>query len=110
MSGRFRPGEKITIRALAAALNISITPAREALANLAAEGVLDISESGTISIPSLDERRVRELANLRERLEGLAAREACKNLSDRDVEKLKSLHAKLVSANLERGFRRRYPN
>ena len=42
MSGRFRPGEKITIRALAAALNISITPAREALAILAAEGVLDI--------------------------------------------------------------------
>jgi DNA-binding GntR family transcriptional regulator len=104
MSGRFRPGEKITIRALAAALNISITPAREALANLVAEGVLDVSDSGTISIPSLNKERVLELASLRECLEALAAREACKNLSDKDVEHLERLHAKLVKAHSERDY------
>lgn len=104
MSGRFRPGEKITIRALAAALNISITPAREALANLVAEGVLDVSDTGTISIPSLNKERVLELARLRESLEGLAAREACKKLSDRDIEHLGRLHAKLVDAHSERDY------
>jgi DNA-binding GntR family transcriptional regulator len=104
MTGRFRPGEKITIRALAAALNISITPARDALANLVAEGVLDVSDSGTISIPSLNKERVLELAKLRECLEALAAREACKNLIDRDVEHLERLHTKLVNANSERDY------
>lgn len=104
MSGRFRPGEKITIRALAAALNISITPAREALANLVAEGVLDVAESGTISIPSLDKERVVELTRVRECLEGLAAREACKNLTEKDIEHLQRLHEKLVAANAERDF------
>src|SRR5579862_5716035 len=104
MSGRFRPGEKITIRALAAALNISITPAREALANLVAEGVLDVSESGTISIPSLNKDRVLELTRLRECLEGLAAREACKNLTEKDIEQLERLHKKLVDAHEERDY------
>jgi len=104
MSGRFRPGEKITIRALAAALNISITPAREALANLVAEGVLDVSGSGTISIPSLNEARVQELAKLRESLEALAAREACRNLSDRDLEHLERLHGRLVKAHADRNY------
>jgi DNA-binding GntR family transcriptional regulator len=104
MSGRFRPGEKITIRALATALNISITPAREALANLVAEGVLDVTEAGTISIPSLTKERVVELASLRECLEALAAREACKHLSDKDIEHLERLHAKLVKAHSERDF------
>jgi DNA-binding GntR family transcriptional regulator len=104
MSGRFRPGEKITIRALATALNVSITPAREALANLVAEGVLDISESGTISIPSLDKKRVRELVNVRESLEGLAAREACKHLTNEDLEKLESMHEKLEKANADRDY------
>ncbi len=104
MSGRFRPGEKITIRALAAALNISITPAREALANLVAEGVLDVSDAGTISIPSLTKKRVLELASLRECLEALAAREACKNLSNKDLEQLERLHAKLVKAHVGRDY------
>jgi DNA-binding GntR family transcriptional regulator len=104
MSGRFRPGEKITIRALAAALNISITPAREALANLVAEGVLDVADSGAISIPSLNTERVLELAKVRESLEALAAREACKNLSEKDIEQLKRLHVKLVAAHSEREY------
>jgi len=104
MSGRFRPGETITIRALAAALNISITPARDALANLVAEGVLDVTDSGTISIPSLTKERVLELASLRECLEGLAAREACKNLNEKDVDQLKRLHAELVKAHSERDY------
>jgi len=104
MSGRFRPGEKITIRALAAALNISITPAREALANLVAEGVLDVADSGAISIPSLTTERVLELAKVRESLEALAAREACKNLSEKDIEQLRRLHEKLADAHSEREY------
>ena len=38
MSGRFEPGEKLTIRGLSAQLNISPTPIREALRRLGAEG------------------------------------------------------------------------
>lgn len=104
MSGRFRPGEKITVRALAAALNISITPAREALANLIAEGVLDMSKTGTVSVPSLTKERVRELTKLRECIEGLAAREACKNLTEKDIQHLSRLHEKLVEADSARDY------
>ncbi len=104
MSGRFRPGEKITVRALAAALNISITPAREALANLIAEGVLDMSETGAVSVPSLTKERVQELTKLRECIEGLAAHEACKNLTEKDIQHLSLLHERLVEANAERDY------
>ena len=70
ISGEFMPGETVTIRALASTLNISIMPAREALVNLAAEGVLDLKDNRSLSIPSLTPKWVREIERIRVCLAG----------------------------------------
>lgn len=99
MAGRFRPGEKLTIRAVASALGVSLTPAREALYNLASEGALELAANGSVHIPTLTAERVRELTKIRTALEGLAAREAATAISDADIARAEKLNARLVKAD-----------
>lgn len=69
MHGELPPGQAITLRGLAAQHNVSMTPAREAVRRLAAEGALTISSSGRVSTPELTPERIEELASIRALLE-----------------------------------------
>lgn len=69
MSGAIDPGVALTIRGIAAEFPVSMTPAREAVRRLAAEGALSLSASGRISTPVLSNERIEELAALRALLE-----------------------------------------
>ena len=100
MAGRFQPGEKLTIRAVASALDVSLTPAREALYNLMSEGVLDSGPNGTVFVPVLNQTRLRELTKIRISLEGMAACEAMAHLTPRQINKLTALNTKLSEAEL----------
>lgn len=104
MAGRFQPGEKLTIRAVASALDVSLTPAREALYNLVAEGILDSGPNGTVFVPQMDEERIVELSKIRITLEGLAAREAVPNLTDADIAAIAAIHAELAEADHTKDF------
>ncbi len=104
MAGRFRPGEKLTIRAVASALNVSLTPAREALYNLAAEGALEMRANGSVYVPTLTMERIDELTKIRTSLEGLAAREAAVKVSDHDVAEARSINDMLVAADEEEDY------
>lgn len=99
MAGRFHPGQKLTIRAVAAALQVSLTPAREALYNLAAEGALEMAANGTVRVPALTEARIVELTKIRMALEGLAAREAAVRFDDGQVAEAERLHKALLKAD-----------
>jgi len=105
MSGAFRPGEKITLRAVAGALNVSLTPAREALFNLAAEGVLDMGDNRSVYVPELDRARIEELTRIRVALETLAAREALDRMTPEEASHLEHLHGTLEAANADRRFK-----
>ena len=75
MVGQLLPGEALTLRGLAAAHGVSMTPVREALRRLVAEGALTLSSSGRVSTPELSDERIEELAAIRALLEPeLAAR------------------------------------
>lgn len=75
MHGELPPGRALTLRGVAAELGVSMTPAREAMRRLAAEGALSISASGRIATPELSPERLEELAQIRALLEPeLAAR------------------------------------
>ena len=75
MHGEIPPGQALTLRGLGEAHGVSMTPAREALRRLAAEGALLFSASGRVSTPSINADRLEELASLRALLEPeLAAR------------------------------------
>lgn len=104
MAGRFRPGEKLTIRAVASALEVSLTPAREALYNLVAEGVLDFSSAGTALVPNLDRVQIAEIGKIRTALEGLAASEACTLISDAQILEIERIQADLVVADAAKDY------
>jgi DNA-binding GntR family transcriptional regulator len=75
MHGEMAPGASLTLRGIAKAFDVSMTPAREAVRRLAAEGALQLSLSGRITTPALSNDRIEELATLRALLEPeLAAR------------------------------------
>ena len=65
MHGRERPGQSFTLRGIAADFGVSMTPAREAVRRLVAEGALKLSASGRVSTPELSNDRIEELAALR---------------------------------------------
>ncbi|TRW98112.1 GntR family transcriptional regulator [Paracoccus sp. M683] len=75
MLGELPPGQSLTLRGLAAEHHISMTPVREAVRRLVAEGALTLSASGRMSTPELTDERIEELAALRALIEPeLAAR------------------------------------
>jgi DNA-binding GntR family transcriptional regulator len=69
MHGEIEPGESLTLRGIGKVHGVSMTPAREAVRRLAAEGALQLSSSGRISTPALSNDRIEELATLRALLE-----------------------------------------
>lgn len=75
MHGELAPGQALTLRGLGKQFNVSMTPAREAVRRLVAEGALTLSASGRVSTPELTAERIEELAAIRALLEPeLAAR------------------------------------
>lgn len=75
LHGELAPGEALTLRGLAKRYGTSMTPVREAIRRLVAEGALSLSASGRLFTPQLTNDRIEELASLRALLEPeLAAR------------------------------------
>lgn len=74
VEGMFVPGQKLSIRRIAAALGTSPMPARTALNRLVAERALDVLPSGTAIVPSLTRPAFAELGAIRAELEPLAVR------------------------------------
>jgi len=69
MHGEVDPGAPLTLRGIAAEFGVSMTPAREAVQRLVAEGALTASTSGRVSAPALSNDRIEELAAIRAMLE-----------------------------------------
>lgn len=75
MHGELAPGQPLTLRGIARAFGVSMTPAREAVRRLVAEGALSLSSSGRVATPELTPERIEELAAIRALIEPeLAAR------------------------------------
>jgi GntR family colanic acid and biofilm gene transcriptional regulator len=74
MEGAFAPGQKLSIRRIAAALGTSAMPARTALRRLATEQAVDVLPSGTAIVPRLTRKAFQELGTIRAELEPLALR------------------------------------
>jgi DNA-binding GntR family transcriptional regulator len=69
MHGELRPGQALTLRGLGKQHDLSMTPVREALRRLVAEGALVLSSSGRVTTPELSNDRIEELAALRALIE-----------------------------------------
>jgi DNA-binding GntR family transcriptional regulator len=99
--GALLPGQRLTTRDIAATLDISLTPAREALNRLVAERVLELTADRVAIVPVLTRERYDELCAIRLNLESMAAKAACKRLPEEELlqlEKLYELHGEAYRA------------
>ncbi|SFR98822.1 GntR family transcriptional regulator [Yoonia litorea] len=92
MHGEIAPGEALTLRGIGKSFDVSMTPAREAVRRLVAEGALFLSSSGRVSTPELTNERIEELATLRALLEPELASRALPRAHFALIERLESIN------------------
>lgn len=96
MYGELDPGVPMTLRGIARAFDVSMTPVREAVRRLAAEGALTMSSSGRISTPDLGPERIEELAALRAMLEPELAARALPRAHLALIDRLRAINARIA--------------
>ena len=84
--GKYHPGERIRESAVTKELNVSRTPVREAFRRLQSEGRLILEPQKGAVVAELDRQEVAELYELRQQLEGIAARFAAQHASDSEID------------------------
>lgn len=93
MHGELAPGQALTLRGLGAQYGMSVTPVREALQRLVAEGALTLSSSGRVSTPELTPERIEELAAIRAMLEPELASRALPRAHFALIDRLAAINA-----------------
>lgn len=76
VSGRLAPGERLSLRDVAAALGVSVMPVREAVSRLVADHALEVAPNRAVRVPVMIASGFRALAETRMAIEGLAAARA----------------------------------
>ena len=92
MHGEIAPGQALTLRGVGREFDVSMTPAREAVNRLVAEGALMMSPSGRVSTPELSSERIEELAVLRSLLEVELASRALPRAHMALIDRLQSIN------------------
>lgn len=98
LAGRFHPGVRVSLATLSEMLGTSDMPVREALKRLTAEGAFEAAPNRSARVPTLSERALRQILELRVELEGRAAAEAAERLSKRDIDGLAALDEAMSAA------------
>jgi DNA-binding GntR family transcriptional regulator len=98
LEGRLRPRQRLKIRDLAAALEVSETPVREAVMQLVRERALVLQTARSLTVPRLSVPTYLELRRIRLELEGLAGFEAAAHIGKRDIATLERTHARMLRA------------
>ena len=98
MFGEVSPGQAMTLRGIGTEFEISITPVREALKRLAAEGALSISVTGRFQTPELSQDRIEELASLRALIEVELAVRALPRAHMALIERLQTINNSIALA------------
>jgi DNA-binding GntR family transcriptional regulator len=102
LSGELPPGTVLKDAELAARLGLSITPVREAIAQLAAEGLVDISPNRTRKVAAVNLKSALELADVMELLACAGFAAGVENLTEDHLVRLRARFAQFTDA-LARG-------
>ncbi len=96
--GKLEPGQPVTIQGLIAELGAGMTPVREAIRRLAAEGALLPQGNRRVTVPRLTVGQLDQLAFMRLSLEPKLAEMAAVNLTAHAIVKLEALDASVNRA------------
>jgi DNA-binding GntR family transcriptional regulator len=98
MHGEIEPGTALTLRGIGQRFDVSMTPAREAVRRLNAEGALSLSASGRVSTPDLSSDRIEELASIRALLEPELAGRALPRAHIALIDRLQTINGVIAEA------------
>lgn len=103
MMGVCAPGARLQQDELAARFKTSITPVREALKRLEAEGLLSGRAHHGVTVASPNIEQITSIFILRHQIEPLAAQRAAVRLTRLDFERARQLNAELAAAYATEG-------
>ncbi|MER9934376.1 GntR family transcriptional regulator [Mesorhizobium sp. M0088] len=93
IAGQFAPGEKLTLRTLAAAIGTSPMPVRDALRQLMVDQAIELLPNRVFRVPLMSKSRFIELREIRIRMEGMAIEYATERISARELAEAAALSA-----------------
>lgn len=105
--GELLPGEAVTIQGIVDRLDAGVTPAREAIRRLTAEGALEARDNRRVVVPTLRMEQMQELTYARTGIEPQLARLAGVGMEGADIDELAQIDGE-VTAALDRGDIRAY--
>lgn len=91
--GAFAPGDILSLRTLADQLGTSMTPVREAVRRLVAEGALIDTRSRKLQVPPFDKERLTDLMRARIALEPMLSELAVERMDDATLRELEAILA-----------------
>lgn len=98
MIGAFAPGDALNLRELADRFETSMTPVREAVRRLVAEGALVDAPGRTLRVPGLDRSRLTDLKRARIALETMVTELAVQQIRADEIDRLESILTKAESS------------
>lgn len=98
LRARWSPGEKLTIRALAAEHGVSEMPVREAIKLLTERGLLEAEANRSARVPLVTRQQFNEYYEIALELEGFAVQKAARRLTDEDIAALRAYDNRLREA------------
>ena len=101
MHGELAPGQPLTLRGIAREFGVSMTPARESIQRLVAEGALTMSASGRVQTPELGTERIEELATIRALLEPELGSRALPRAHSALIDRMEAINAANTDAVLQ---------
>jgi DNA-binding GntR family transcriptional regulator len=96
--GELAPGQAVTIQGLVEVLGTGITPVREAIRRLTAEGALEFKGNRRVCVPELTAAHLAELGFARIALEPHLAQIAANRMQDIDIVELEKIDAQVNAA------------
>jgi len=89
--GELSPGQRLVNRTLADQIGVSFTPVREAIRQLASEGLVEYVNGAGAFVRSPSRQELKELYDLRETLEPFAVSQAAAHIASAEVAELRSI-------------------
>jgi DNA-binding GntR family transcriptional regulator len=96
LNGEVTPGSRLVQAEVAAMLDVSTTPVREALRDLATEGLVQFDPHRGAIVAELSREDVEDIYQIRSILEPLAMRQAVPKISDAMIAQLRKLHQTML--------------
>ena len=100
--GELAPGQAVTLQGLTAMFDVGMTPVREALRRLVAQGALEMHGNRRVTVPELTQNSVSELEFMRLSLEPELTRRFAQQVSSQGISNLRQIDG-LLNTAIQRG-------